>query len=229
MMMRWFPWVSLLVTALSSLPIGCSVSMQAGAGGDETPPPPPPPPPVPATTASAPTPDPQASDAGTGASTDSDAGTTPAPEAPKSTGKLQGSNIVIPGNIVFDTGKATLKEGPERAASEEVLKQLILFMQENPQFTKIRIEGHTDNTGEAEANLALSGGRALTIKRFLVDNGVSKDKLIAVGFGQTKPIANNAAEEGRAQNRRTEFKIAERNGKKYLGRDPTGGGKVFDL
>ena len=61
--------------------------------------------------------------------------------------------------------------------------------------------------------------------------GIKKERLIAVGFGETRPVADNGTEEGKAQNRRTEFKIAELNGKKYLGMPPEGppGGKVYDL
>jgi OOP family OmpA-OmpF porin len=102
-------------------------------------------------------------------------------------------------------------------------------LDENPKVTKLRIEGHTDNVGDAQTNVELSGQRALTVKRWLVDKGIPKERLIAVGFGMSRPIADNASEEGRAQNRRTEFKIAELHGKRYMNRDPTGGGKVFDL
>jgi outer membrane protein OmpA-like peptidoglycan-associated protein len=139
---------------------------------------------------------------------------------------VKGDSVQIPGNIVFDTGKATLKEG---AGSEVVLEQLILFLNDNPQVTKLRIEGHTDNVGQQVDNEKLSGDRALTIKKWLVDKGVPKERLLAVGFGQNKPVADNATEAGRAQNRRTEFKIAELGGRKYLGKDPTAGGKVFDF
>jgi OOP family OmpA-OmpF porin len=102
-------------------------------------------------------------------------------------------------------------------------------LEETPRVTKLRIEGHTDNVGSAPANEALSGERALAIKKFLVDKGINKTRLIAVGFGQNKPVADNSTEEGRAKNRRTEFRIAELSGKPYLGKDPTGGGKVFDF
>ena len=95
--------------------------------------------------------------------------------------------------------------------------------------TKLRIEGHTDNVGSAPANEQLSGERALAIKKFLVDKGINKTRLLAVGFGQNKPIADNSTEDGRTKNRRTEFRIAELSGKPYLGKDPTGGGKVFDF
>ncbi|MCC6214005.1 MAG: OmpA family protein [Polyangiaceae bacterium] len=192
---------------------GCTASLQAGAqgnaGGNEPPPPPPPPP---AASSAAPAPAP----------------TAPAPEEKKpmkSTATVKGDSVNIPGNIVFDTGKATLKEG---AGSEAVLEQLKIFLDENPRVTKLRIEGHTDNVGVPADNVTLSGQRALTIKNWLVAKGIPKERLIAVGFGQDKPIADNATDAGRAQNRRTEFKIAEISGKPYLGQDPNGGGKVFE-
>jgi OOP family OmpA-OmpF porin len=94
--------------------------------------------------------------------------------------------------------------------------------------TKLRIEGHTDNVGTPDANVELSGQRALAVKIKLVEAGVAKERLLAVGHGQNKPLADNSTEEGRAKNRRTEFRLAELNGKKYLGRDPSGGGKVFE-
>jgi OOP family OmpA-OmpF porin len=126
---------------------------------------------------------------------------------------------------VFETGKATLQPG---AGSEAVLEQLKAYLDKTPKVTKLRIEGHTDNVGQADANMELSGQRALTVKRWLVEHGIAKDRLIATGFGMTKPIADNSTEEGRAQNRRTEFKIAELFGKRYLNRPRDGGGKVFD-
>jgi OOP family OmpA-OmpF porin len=138
---------------------------------------------------------------------------------------VSGSAITIPGNIEFETGKATFKPGSD---TEKTLDQLKAYLEETPRVTKLRIEGHTDNVGSAAANEQLSGERALAIKKFLVDKGIAKTRLIAVGFGQSKPIADNSTEEGKAKNRRTEFRIAELTGKPYLGKDPTGGGKVFD-
>lgn len=201
-MTRRSAFVVMLSAALAApLMSGCRVTATTGgtAGTEPAAPPPPPPPPPPET---------------------------PAPPPKVSTAKVQGDSVQIPGNIVFDTGQATLKEG---AGSEVVLEQLKLFLDSNPQVTKLRVEGHTDNVGQPAANEQLSGERALTIKRWLVDKGIPKERVLAVGFGQNKPIADNATEAGRAQNRRTEFKIAELGGKKYLGKDPTGGGKVFDF
>jgi outer membrane protein OmpA-like peptidoglycan-associated protein len=143
---------------------------------------------------------------------------------------MKGGSLKLPGNIVFDTDQSSLKAG---SGSDVVLGQLKQYLVENDKkLAVLRIEGHTDNQGTAEHNLELSGQRALTIKKWLVDNGIDAKRLLAVGFGQDKPVAPNTTEDGRAQNRRTEFKIAEtydKKGKavKYLGADPLGGGKEF--
>jgi OOP family OmpA-OmpF porin len=137
---------------------------------------------------------------------------------------VKGDSVQIPGQIEFDTGKATFKVG---GGSDAVVDQLKKFLDENPKVTQLRIEGHTDNVGSADANLALSGQRALTVKNAAIAKGVAKERLLAVGFGQTKPIADNTTDDGKAKNRRTEFRIAEIGGKKYLGLDPLGGGKLF--
>ena len=76
--------------------------------------------------------------------------------------------------------------------------------------------------------MTLSGQRALTVKNAAIAKGVAKERLIAVGFGQTKPIADNTTDAGKAKNRRTEFRIAEIGGKPYLGQNPLGGGKLFE-
>ncbi len=136
----------------------------------------------------------------------------------------KGDTIMVPGAIVFDSGKATLKAGEQ---NDEILAQLKAYMDKNENVTLMRIEGHTDDVGTPEDNLKLSGERALTIKKALVERGVKADRLIAVGFGERKPIADNASEEGKAQNRRTVFKIAGLNGKPYMGLKPTGGGTEF--
>lgn len=143
---------------------------------------------------------------------------------------MSGNTLTMPGAIVFDTGKSTFKPG---AGSEAALDQLKAFLDQNSKdIAVLRIEGHTDNQGSEASNLELSGQRALTIKKYLVDHGEDPSHLLAVGFGSSKPIAPNSTEEGRAKNRRTEFKVAEtydKNGKpqKYLGQDPLGGGKEF--
>jgi outer membrane protein OmpA-like peptidoglycan-associated protein len=72
---------------------------------------------------------------------------------------------------------------------------------------KIEISGHTDNVGSESFNEILSQRRADAVVSFLVGKGVDKNRLSAKGYGQSKPVESNYTDEGRAQNRRTEFEI----------------------
>ncbi len=154
--------------------------------------------------------------------------TTPPPATADANGKVrtEGDRILLPGNIVFESGKTILSPTPE---NQTVLKQLQKFLTDTPKVSQIRIEGYTDNVGKAESNLKLSGERALAIKQWLVAQGVAADRVLAVGFGQEKPVADNGTPAGRAQNRRTEFKIAAVNGRPYRGVPVLGGGTEFSV
>lgn len=134
---------------------------------------------------------------------------------------MKDGKLSIPGNIVYETDKAIIR--PE---SEPTLNALKDYMTQNPNYTRIRVEGHTDNSGAKEHNLQLSIDRAKAVVDWLAAHGVNKDRLLAVGFGDTDPVADNKTEDGKAQNRRTAFHIAEIGGKPYLGRDETRGGTV---
>jgi outer membrane protein OmpA-like peptidoglycan-associated protein len=101
--------------------------------------------------------------------------------------------------INFDTGKATIK-----AESQPVVKQVVDMMKAHPE-VKVAVEGHTDNVGAPAANKALSEQRAKAVVAAIAALGVSADRLSAAGFGQEKPLASNAAEDGRAKNRRVEL------------------------
>ena len=74
----------------------------------------------------------------------------------------------------------------------------------------IKVEGHTDNTGNADANKSLSAQRALSVKSALAAQNVQVGRVKAEGFGQTSPVADNATEEGRAANRRVSVRITGR-------------------
>ena len=101
--------------------------------------------------------------------------------------------------IHFDTGKATIL--PE---SEGALGEIVKLLQQDADL-KLRVEGHTDNQGNAAANQALSEKRAQAVVAWLTAHGVAANRLTAKGFGQTKPIEDNATEDGRAKNRRVEL------------------------
>ncbi len=104
-------------------------------------------------------------------------------------------------NVYFDTGKATL-----RPASYAELNELVEFMKLKPS-VKIEIGGHTDDVGEDASNLKLSQLRADAVKSYLAGKGISRDRVVAVGYGETQPVASNDTPEGRQENRRTEVKI----------------------
>ncbi len=104
-------------------------------------------------------------------------------------------------SIQFETGKATLMP-----ASNKVLSDLHAFMKKYPE-ARFSIGGHTDNVGNADANMKLSNARAYVVKDWLVRKGIERFRIEAKGFGDTQPIDNNATPAGRAKNRRTEMKL----------------------
>jgi len=101
--------------------------------------------------------------------------------------------------ITFDFNKATIR--PEAAP---VLGEVLAVLTNNAAL-KIAIEGHTDSIGQASYNQKLSADRAEAVRAWLVAHGVAADRLGAAGFGDTKPAADNATEDGRAKNRRVEL------------------------
>ncbi|TCK67934.1 thrombospondin type 3 repeat-containing protein [Winogradskyella wandonensis] len=104
--------------------------------------------------------------------------------------------------ILFDTGKSSIKK-----ESEQVLADIIAILNKYPS-AKFTVEGHTDSVGSEKLNLRLSDARALSVKDYLVANGVDEFRLSAEGFGESKPIASNKTREGRKQNRRVEINLA---------------------
>ncbi len=108
---------------------------------------------------------------------------------------------ILLNNIFFDTKKTELK--PESIVELNNIAELLI---ENPTL-KIQIIGYTDNVGKAADNLALSKGRAVAVVNYLTEQGIKSDRLSFIGKGEADPIADNATEEGRAKNRRTELKV----------------------
>jgi OOP family OmpA-OmpF porin len=143
---------------------------------------------------------------------------TPASTGPKATRNvtLEGQQVRIPGQIEFDSGKDSIRETPE---GTQVMTDLKEFLDQNPNVTKLQIEGHTDNVPpKTGTNQALSEGRAKNVMNWLIAKGIKRERLVAVGYGDSKPKAPNTTDANKQLNRRTEFHIVELDGK------PTGGG-----
>jgi outer membrane protein OmpA-like peptidoglycan-associated protein len=108
-------------------------------------------------------------------------------------------------NIFFATDSFNLKK-----ESKIELDKLAAFLKSNAGL-KIEISGHTDNVGDKKYNQALSDKRARSVVDYLTGMGIAVARLTSKGYGDTKPVATNASEEGRAQNRRTEFTVVSLN------------------
>lgn len=109
--------------------------------------------------------------------------------------------VVTLGDVLFATGRADLKAG-----GTANLDKLVAFLNKYPTRTVI-IEGHTDNVGSAESNQGLSLRRADAVRSYLVEQGVSSQRLAASGKGEERPVADNDSDSGRQQNRRVEVII----------------------
>jgi outer membrane protein OmpA-like peptidoglycan-associated protein len=115
--------------------------------------------------------------------------------------------VVTLGDVLFDTGQATLKPGANLA-----LNRLAIFLSANPQ-TKIIVEGHTDSRGSDEYNEVLSERRARAVATELMSRGISTDQLQTLGRGKGYPVASNDTPEGRQQNRRVEIVFSDASGR----------------
>jgi outer membrane protein OmpA-like peptidoglycan-associated protein len=117
--------------------------------------------------------------------------------------KVKVGKKVVLNNILFESGKSILTSG-----SYAELDRLLNIMQENTEM-KIEISGHTDKTGSELINYKLSEDRAKAVVEYLVQKGVDKTRMEYKGFGSLQPVTENTTPQGRAKNRRVEFKILE--------------------
>jgi outer membrane protein OmpA-like peptidoglycan-associated protein len=109
--------------------------------------------------------------------------------------------LVMPGNITFQTNSADLK--PD---FYQVLNSVAVVVKEYNK-TILEVAGHTDNTGSAQYNQSLSERRASSVARYLESQGVTSQRIITVGAGETHPIASNDTPDGRQANRRVELTL----------------------
>jgi len=110
--------------------------------------------------------------------------------------QLQSEGSLTLGGVEFETASSNL-----RPASTQTLDGVAQMLQQHPD-VRLRVEGHTDNTGSASGNERLSQQRAESVRAFLVSRGIAGDRLVPAGMGQSQPIADNTTEDGRQRNRR---------------------------
>jgi outer membrane protein OmpA-like peptidoglycan-associated protein len=121
--------------------------------------------------------------------------------------KLRGAAGRMPG-ITFEVNSAKIT--PE---SKETLDTTVEVLEQNPKYV-VHIEGHTDSAGDRQHNLDLSQRRADAVAKYLINHGIDEDRVSTKGYGPDKPIASNDTPEGRAENRRIEFKLRKKGRRK---------------
>ena len=109
--------------------------------------------------------------------------------------------VLTLGDVLFASGSAEIQSG-----GNSNLNKLVNFLKQYPD-RNVQIEGHTDNVGSAEYNLALSQRRADSVRRYLIQQGIDSRRLLATGVGMGRPVASNDTATGRQQNRRVEIII----------------------
>jgi outer membrane protein OmpA-like peptidoglycan-associated protein len=138
-----------------------------------------------------------------------DAQETPGPAADGCPDEVQvvlvDDRIHIRERVVFAPGSAALQE-----ESTSILTAVLTTLLEHPELRRVRIEGHTDDTGDLEANMQLSTDRAAAVRTWLVEHGVEADRLTSEGFGPWSPTVPNDSPAARERNRRVEFHVLER-------------------
>src|SRR6185436_4102934 len=108
-------------------------------------------------------------------------------------------------DVLFDTGKAQLKPGAQRA-----IDQITAFLKENPG-RRVQVEGFTDSQGADEFNLELSQSRADAVAMAIIQRGVDAERVRALGYGEGYPVASNANAGSRQLNRRVEIIVSNDN------------------
>lgn len=144
----------------------------------------------------------------------------PPPPKPKRV-EVTADQIVIHDKILFEVNKAVI-----RTESHALCDEIAQVIKDNPQIKQLSIEGHTDSDGGDKYNQSLSDKRAAAVMQYLVDHGIPQERLTSKGFGESKPLADNATAEGKEKNRRVEFIItAQDEVKKTYEIDPETGEK----
>jgi len=117
--------------------------------------------------------------------------------------KFELPKLFVLDNVHFDSGKATLRKESYTELNELVE---LMTLKEN---LKVEIAGHTDNVGDDDSNLALSKARADAVRNYVINKGISEERITAKGYGENYPVDTNDTPQGRQKNRRTEVRILQ--------------------
>jgi OOP family OmpA-OmpF porin len=128
----------------------------------------------------------------------------PPPEPPP-TAKLATGMIELSETVQFETDSAVLVD-----RSKQLLDDVARELADHPEVKRVQIEGHTDAAASKRHNMKLSQERVASVKAYLLSKGVPAKRLTTKAFGETKPIASNKTEEGRAKNRRVDFRVLKK-------------------
>ena len=131
----------------------------------------------------------------------------PPPPQEEVLAKVEKKKIVIAKTIHFEFDKAVI-----RPISFPIVDAVVGILKENLDIRKIRIEGHCDGKGSDAYNMKLSQRRANAVLEYMIAHGIGAEKMVAVGYGKSRPVENNGTPEGRAKNRRVEFIILDQEG-----------------
>lgn len=115
----------------------------------------------------------------------------------------RGMVITLSGNVLFETNKSKLFPG-----AQQRLNEVARALSQQSSDSQIIVEGHADAQGNDDHNLVLSQARAEAVREYLISRGLDADRVVAKGYGESRPIADNGSPEGRANNRRVEIVVA---------------------
>jgi OmpA-OmpF porin, OOP family len=118
--------------------------------------------------------------------------------------RIEKQQIVILEKVMFETAKSVI-----RPVSFDLLDEVAATIITNPDLGRVEVAGHTDSKGSDSYNERLSQERADSVKQYLIDQGVAAESLLAVGYGETKPLDTNKTAKGREVNRRVEFNLID--------------------
>lgn len=135
--------------------------------------------------------------------------------------RLSGDEVELPDRVLFKLDDTAFAQG-----TESVLDEVGALLQASPEIELALIEGHTDASGPADYNQRLSEARASAVRQALVRHGVAPERLVAYGFGETRPAASNSRSAGRQRNRRVVIRLIEADHKALDDRQPAEWGQA---